>query len=204
MSLIVGLTGGIATGKSTIAQFFKDEAIPVIETDVIARNVTQKGSDVYHAILDYFKEDILLSNGEINRKKLGQIIFSDPEKRDFLNLTVHPAVKAVMVSEIEKCKLEGKKLIIVDVPLLFEAGFDQAVDLSLLVYTDEATQLKRLMNRDDIDKALALQKINAQWPLLKKKELASILLDNSHSVLTTKKAFREILEDLKERAGWDS
>ena len=92
MSLIVGLTGGIATGKSTVASFFKEENIPVIETDVIAKNVMQKGSDVYQAVVDYFGEEILLSNEEINRKQLAQIILSDAEKRQFLNDTVHPAV----------------------------------------------------------------------------------------------------------------
>jgi len=162
MSLLVGLTGGIATGKSTVASFFKEEHIPVIETDVIAKNVMQKGSDVYQAVVDYFGEEILLSNEEINRKQLAQIIFSDAEKRQFLNDTVHPAVKAVMLRDIEKYQLEGKKLIVADVPLLFEAGFHQAVDVTLLVCTDEETQLKRLMDRDQIDKALAMRKIKSQ------------------------------------------
>lgn len=204
MSLIIGLTGGIATGKSTVANFFKEADIPVIETDVIAKNVMQKGSDVYQAVRDYFGEEILLSNGEIHRKLLGQLIFSDAEKRQFLNDTVHPAVKTVMLREIEKYRLEGKKLIIVDVPLLFEAGFDQSVDLTLVVATDEMTQLNRLMERDNIDKALANQKIKAQWPLVEKKEKADFVLDNSESILSTKKAFRDILEVLKERAQWDS
>lgn len=204
MSLIIGLTGGIATGKSTVANFFKEADIPVIETDVIAKNVMQKGSDVYQAVRDYFGEEILLLNGEIHRKLLGQLIFSDAEKRQFLNDTVHPAVKTVMLREIEKYQLEGKKLIIVDVPLLFEAGFDQSVDLTLVVATDEMTQLNRLMERDNIDKALANQKIKAQWPLVEKKEKADFVLDNSESILSTKKAFRDILEVLKERAQWDS
>lgn len=204
MSLIVGLTGGIATGKSTVANFFKEEDIPVIETDVIARNVMQKGSDVYQAVVDYFGEEILLSNQDINRKALGQMIFSDTEKRQFLNDTVHPAVQKVMLREIEKYQLEGKKLIIADVPLLFEAGFDRDVDIILIVSLDEETQLKRLMERDQIDKALAMQKIKSQWPLTEKREKADFVLDNSESILSTKKAFRDILEVLKERAQWDS
>lgn len=204
MSLIVGLTGGIATGKSTVATFFKDANIPVIETDPIAKSVMVKGSDVYNAVLETFGEQVLLSNQEINRKALGQLIFADETAREKLNAIVHPAVKSIMLKEIEKCELEGKKLIVVDVPLLFEAGFDAHVDVSLVVCTEEDVQLKRLMDRDGIEKGYALKKIKAQMPLALKKEKADYVLDNSASILSTKKAFSDILEALKERAGWVS
>lgn len=203
MSLIVGLTGGIATGKSTVAQFFKEENIPVIETDQIAKSVMQKGSAIYQSVVEHFGEDILLTNQDINRKLLGQMIFEDPIKREWLNQLVHPAVKTVMQTEIDKYRLEGKKLIIADVPLLYEAGFDQEMDVTLVVWTDELTQLQRLMARDEIDKALASMKIKAQLPLAEKKSKADYQLDNSHSILTTKKAFLDILNQLKEKAGWD-
>lgn len=203
MSLIVGLTGGIATGKSTVAQFFKEENIPVIETDQIAKSVMQKGSAIYQSVVEHFGEEVLLTNLEINRKLLGQMIFEDPKKRELLNQLVHPAVRTVMQTEIEKYRLEGKKLIVADVPLLFEAGFDHEMDVTLVVWTDESTQLKRLMSRDEIDKALASMKIKAQLSLAEKKSKADYSLDNSHSILTTKKAFLEILNQLKERAGWE-
>lgn len=204
MSVIVGLTGGIATGKSTVVGFFKDAGIPVIETDIIAKNLMQKGSKVYQAVVAYFGEEILLSNHEINRQTLGHIIFRDAHQRQALNDIVHPAVKTVMLNDIKKYQAEGKKLIVVDVPLLFEAGFDHYVDVTLLVITDPATQRQRLIDRDQIDPATALRKIKAQWPLARKKEKADYLLDNSHSILTSKKAFLDILNQLKERAQWDS
>jgi dephospho-CoA kinase len=204
MSLIVGLTGGIATGKSTITGFFKEANIPVIETDSIAKSVMVKGSDVYHSVLETFGDQVLLSNQEINRKALGQLIFTDEAAREKLNAIVHPAVKSIMLKEIETCELEGKKLIVVDVPLLFEAGFDAHVDVSLVVCTEEEIQLKRLMARDGIEKGYALKKIKAQMPLTLKREKADYVLDNSASILSTKKAFSDILEALKERAGWVS
>lgn len=198
MSLIIGLTGGIATGKSTVSSFFKEQEIPVIDTDLIAKNLLNKGTDIYEKVTQHFGESILNVDKSIHRKALAKLIFDDDNERHFLNQTLHPEVKKYMLSEINQLKLEGHAIIVCDVPLLFESGFDQLCDLSLLVYTSKNTQLERLMVRDNIKKSYALKKIEAQMPMRDKRKKADIVIDNSKSILETKKAFNEMMSRLKE------
>lgn len=199
MALVIGLTGGIATGKSSVAGFFKDADIPVIETDVIAKNVLAPGTEAYQKTLELFGDDILIGPHEINRKALAKAIFEDEKKRKALNKIVHPEVKTIAVSQANVYKKEGHAMIIVDVPLLFEAGFDAMVDATMVVTLPKAVQTERLMARDGISKSYALKKINAQMPLKEKKKLADYAIDNQGSILDTKKQFLDILKQLKER-----
>lgn len=194
--LIVGLTGGIATGKSTVSQFFIEEGIPVIDTDNIARNVLNKGTDAYFEVIQFFSEEILLTNKEINRKKLGRAIFTNPKKRKQLNDIVHPRVRDEVDAQIAHNKEQGHKVIVIDVPLLFETNYQEVVDKTIVVYTKEIKQLERLASRDNISIEYAKMKIDAQMPLSKKVELADYVIDNSFSILQTKKDFIQILKDL--------
>ena len=125
MTLIVGVTGGIASGKSTVTQMFIDAGVPVIDTDNIARELLEKDTEVYHEVVQHFSSDILLVTGDINRKVLGQIIFANKQKRDLLNGIVHPHVSRLVDVEIDHYKDLEQPLIVIDVPLLFESGFDK-------------------------------------------------------------------------------
>ncbi len=195
--VILGLTGGIATGKSTVAKMFIDEGIPVIDTDKIARDLLQKGTDTYHKIVECFSEDILFVNNDINRKKLGQIIFRNSKKRLQLNDLIHPKVREIVEYELERNRKLEKKIVVVDVPLLFETDYHKLVDKSIVVFCNSKEQISRLMSRDNIEKEYAMMKINAQMDLAEKVKIADYVIDNSLSILNTKKDFTKILKDIE-------
>jgi len=197
MTKIVGLTGGIATGKSTVAKMFIEASIPVIDTDKIARNLLEKGTEAYNEVVSHFSDDILLTDQSINRKKLARLIFSNKTKRDLLNNIIHPRVSHIVESEIEKYKELGERIIVIDVPLLFETDFYKKCDKTVVVYTSPKQQLSRLVGRDVIQREYAQMKINAQMPLSEKVDLADYVINNSFSILQTKKDFLKIIEDLE-------
>ncbi len=197
MTLIVGLTGGIATGKSTVTKMFQGINIPVIETDEIAHDLLKKGTEGYEEVISTFSKSILLTNGEINRKKLALVVFSNPQRRGKLNHIVHPKVKSIVKTEIQKHKELGTKIVVLDVPLLFETNFVELVDKTIVVYTTIPKQVERLMERERIDKEYAMLKINAQMPIMEKVALADYVIDNSDSILVTKKAFNKIIKELE-------
>ena len=197
MTLIIGLTGGIATGKSTVTNMFQSIDVPVIETDVIARNLLNKGTEGYEEVLTAFSDSILLTNKEINRKKLGLIVFSNPQRRKKLNEIVHPRVKSIVKTEIQKHKELGTKMIVLDVPLLFETDFIDLVDVTIVVYTTFKKQKERLMERERIDKDYAEIKISSQMLLNRKVDLADYVIDNSKSILDTRKEFNKVMAQIE-------
>lgn len=179
---IIGLTGGIASGKSTVSNILKSMGFNVIDADVISREVVEIGKPAYFEIIEHFGRDIIDEDGNINRKKLGSIIFNDDNEREKLNLIVHPYIFAAIKDYIEK-DLESK-LIFVDIPLLIEVLDDLQFhgihfDEIWLVYADEEIQLKRLMERDSIGKEEAIKRIEAQMPMCLKKKYATRIIDNS-------------------------
>ena len=131
--LVIGLTGGIATGKSTVSKMFSEHGIPVIDTDLIARDILKVGTKAYDEVLEKFPVSIILTNNEISRKKLAEVIFRDKEKRDELNNIIHPKVREIVLHDLEGYKSDDKKIVIVDVPLLFESKFDEVVDKVIVV-----------------------------------------------------------------------
>ena len=197
MTVILGLTGGIATGKSTVAKMFLDANIPLIDTDKIARNLLNKGTETYNEIITFFSDDILLTNNDINRKKLGRIIFANAQKRKKLNDIVHPKVKEIVETELDKHQKLHTPVVVIDVPLLFETNYQLLVNKTIVVFTSPEEQLNRLIERDMITKEYAQMKINAQMPLDEKVEIADYVIDNSYSILNTKKDFNKILKDLE-------
>ncbi len=199
MATIVGLTGGIASGKSTVSDLFKQAEIPVIDTDQIARKLLEQDEVVFETVVKTFGEDVLTPSKAINRNKLAQIIFYDDDKRQALNDIVHPKVKDRVFSEIDRLKADHD-LIVVDVPLLFEAEFDKFMDHTVVVYAKRKDQISRLMSREGIDEAYAKQKVKSQMPLSQKKTLADYVIDNSKSILETRKCFDRLLKKLKATA----
>ncbi|WP_427338945.1 dephospho-CoA kinase [Caloranaerobacter sp. DY30410] len=194
---IIGLTGGIATGKSTVAKLLKEFGYVVIDADKIAREVVDVGKMAYLDIVKEFGKDILQENGQIDRKKLGEIIFKDEEKRRKLNQIVHPMVIQEMINKIKQFS-DGNKVIFLDIPLLIEEKnilekqglkFDEI----WLVYADEEKQLSRLIERDKLDMESALNRIRAQMPMTEKLKIADVIIDNNRGISELKDQIIKLL-----------
>ncbi|MHC0037399.1 dephospho-CoA kinase [Pseudoneobacillus sp. C159] len=197
MSLIIGLTGGIASGKSTVTRMFLDLGIPVIDADVEARRVVEKGENAYQQIVETFGEEIVAVDGEIDRGKLGTIVFHNEAKRLQLNAIVHPAVRERMNSEKERLIAAGHPVVVLDIPLLFESKLTHLVEKVLLVYVGEDVQLQRLMARNGLPKNDALARIHSQMPLKDKISLADEVINNNGTVDETQDQLLRILENWK-------
>jgi dephospho-CoA kinase len=193
MSLVIGLTGGIASGKSTVSNMLKEMTITVIDADVEARLAVEKGEPAYQKIVAEFGVDIVLTGGDIDRQKLGSIIFHNAEKRQLLNSIVHPEVRKRMNDQIEAARFRGEQVIVLDIPLLFESKLTHMVEKTILVYVDREIQLKRLMERNDLSMEDAEARIKSQMPLSEKVALADAVINNNGSITETKKQVIEVL-----------
>ncbi|GGJ97007.1 dephospho-CoA kinase [Lentibacillus kapialis] len=181
MTLVIGLTGSIASGKSTVSLMFDDFNIPVIDADKISREVVMPGERAYELIVSTFGEDVLRGDMSLDREQLGAIVFKNEKKRKQLNNIVHPAVREKMIEQRDAFSASGEKSVILDIPLLFESKLTHFVDKTVAVYVDEQVQLKRLMERDGYSEEEAYRRINAQMPIREKAELADAVIDNNGS-----------------------
>ncbi|MBS2969970.1 dephospho-CoA kinase [Metabacillus sp. KIGAM252] len=179
MTLVIGLTGGIASGKSTVSSLLKELGFPIVDADVIAKEAVDQGKPAYSRIAEVFGHRVLQDDGAIDRAKLGSEIFADPEKRKMLNEIVHPEVRKEMIRQRDEYIQQGSKAVILDIPLLFESRLAHFADKSLLVYVTPETQLERLMKRNGYAQKEAQQRIDSQMPLDEKKLLADEVLDNN-------------------------
>jgi dephospho-CoA kinase len=182
--MIIGLTGGIATGKSTVAEMLVKRGALLVDADQIARDVVVPGSEVLVKIETFFMEqyqlNVVQENGALDRKTLGELVFSNPHAKEALNSMIHPPIRKQIIERIQTLERENpQKLIIADIPLLFESKYDYMFDEVMLVYVSRQTQLQRLMNRDGITLEQAEQRIAAQLPIDEKRKLASVIIDNS-------------------------
>jgi dephospho-CoA kinase len=193
----VGLTGGIASGKSTVSHIFRSLGAQVIDADILARQVVEPGKPAWQEIVHSFGKDILLPDGQIDRKKLGAIVFQDPVKREVLNQIVHPRVfeeKNRIYQDLRRKYPEA--LIIVDAALLIEAGSYKRLSKLIVVYVDEQTQLRRLMLRDGISAEEAWLRIRSQMPLSEKVKYADYVIDNRGSLEETRRQVEEVYKKL--------
>ncbi|WP_053367361.1 dephospho-CoA kinase [Bacillus sp. FJAT-27245] len=193
MSLTIGLTGGIASGKSTVASMCGEMGIPVIDADVEARLAVEPGEPAYEKIVESFGPGIVLPDGGIDRKALGAVIFNDDQKRLLLNGIVHPEVRKRMAEKREGEEKSGAAVIILDIPLLFESKLAHLADKTLVVYVDRDTQLSRLMARNSFSKEEAEARIGSQMPLSEKAAMADAVIDNNGEIEETKRQLIEIL-----------
>ena len=193
--LRIGLTGGIASGKSTVSNMLRKRSIPIVDADVCAREVVEPGEAAYLQIVETFGRDILFPDGTIDRKQLGQIIFSDEEKRKRLNGIVHPEVRKRMLSKVTDFKNAGEKAVVLDIPLLIESRLTDWVDKVIVVYVPREVELTRLMERDHISQDAALMRMNAQMPLDDKKKYADVIIDNSGTISETENQLEVVLKD---------
>jgi dephospho-CoA kinase len=191
--IVAGLTGGIATGKSTVAAIFEEAGARLIDADRIAREVVRKGSSAHRDIVAHFGRDVLLGDGEIDRRRLAAIVFNDPAAQRALEDIVHPQVKRDVDRRVDLIGRQAPEaIVILDIPLLFEAGMQGGLDAVILVYASERLQLERLMARDGLTEPEALARIRAQMPIESKKALATRVIDNSGSREQTREQTLEV------------
>ncbi|KAG6796703.1 dephospho-CoA kinase [Apis cerana] len=198
MLLVSGLTGGIATGKSSVAAVFQEFGIPVIDADQIARKVVEPGKPAWHKIRKEFGLEIFLDTDELDRAKLGDLIFNDIEKRKKLNAITHPYIYKKIYWQAFKYFLQGHQFILMELPLLFETGHMLNYLHKIIVVTcEEDLQLQRLMERTGFTEAKAKLRIAAQMSLEKKAEMANFVIENSGSEYDTRQQSIRIINVLK-------
>ena len=196
--ILTGLTGGIATGKSTVSAMFAHLGARVIDADLLAREVVAPGQPAHAAIVKEFGPEVLQADGYLDRKRLGAIVFADAERRKRLEAITHPAIRqrqARILSVFEEEAFEG--VVIWDVALLFETGGDAAMDKIVVAYADEATELERLMARDGIGEAAARARIQSQMPVAEKAKRAHYVIDNSGTRAATQAQVRQVFQALE-------
>lgn len=199
--VVAGLTGGIATGKSTVASILASCGAEIIDADRIAREVVRKGTPAWLKIRETFGDGVLLNGGELDRERLGAVIFSDHEKKELLNRIVHPAVYQEMDARLAEFEAKDAKVVVCDIPLLIETGMEKRFQEIILVYVPELLQLKRLMDRNGLSREDAVRKMRSQMPIEEKKAHATIIIDNSGSPEETSEKTLEVYEYLKSLAG---
>ncbi len=194
MGKTIGLTGSVATGKSTVSNMIQQAGIPLVDADIAARKVVEPGTEGLKEIVAYFGEEVLLADGTLDRAKLGEIIFKDKEKREKLNEITHPRVKDYMLEARERFFRAGEELVFFDIPLLFESHLESLVDQIVVVWTTPETELKRLMERNNLTKEDALRRIESQMGIDEKARKADFVIDNNESLEKTQKQVYTFIE----------
>ncbi len=178
----IGLTGGIASGKSTVSTYLSKCGLPVVDADKIARKLAEQGGAIWKAYAERYGSKAINADGTLDRKKLGEIIFSSPMELEWVNSTTHPLIRAVCFEEIADIEKNGSNIVILDIPLLFETGWQKYVDESWLVSIPKEIQLHRIIQRDGLSIQEAEKRIAAQMTLEEKSRLADKIIDNSGSL----------------------
>ncbi len=191
---VIGLTGGIATGKTLVSNMFKELGAYIIDADVVARQITEKGSPVLKEIERVFGKEVFLPDGSLNRRRLREIIIKDKNKRELLNSITHPAI---IEKENRLVREADSSLIIVDAALLIESGSYKRFKEIILVYAPFEVQLKRLIERDGMSEKDAVSFIKTQMSIEEKKKFATYIIDNSNGVDYTRKQVEELYETLQ-------
>ncbi|GAB1402527.1 dephospho-CoA kinase [Elusimicrobiota bacterium] len=193
--MIIGLTGGIATGKSEASKIFKKLGCYVIDADKISRQLTTKGSDVLKKIVESFGTEILTKKGSLNRKKLSRLIFNNKGAKLQLERILHVYI-IKKINEIVAKKYKDTDIVI-DAPLLFEVGLDRICNKVIVIYAQYSLQLKRFMKRDNLSKAEAEQRISVQMPIEEKMMLATVVIDNSYTLKDLTKNIKQVYSKFK-------
>ena len=178
MGKIIGITGGIASGKSTVTEFLRQKGFQVVDADAVVHQLQKPGGRLYQVLVEHFGEKILLENGELNRLLLASLIFSNPEEQEWSKRTQGEIIREELAA-LRNRFAQTEALFFMDIPLLFEQNYASWFDETWLVYVNRDVQLERLMKRDQISKEAAESRLNSQWPLERKISLASHSLDNN-------------------------
>lgn len=191
--MIIGITGGIASGKSTVSNYLKTKGFSIFDADKIAKELLEK-EEIIAKLIKVFGKDILNENLKVNRKKLKEIVFENKNLLNNLNEIIHPEVFS-FYEKIKKNK-SSNEIFIFDVPLLFETGFDKLCDKTLLVVTDRNTQINRIIKRDNISEELAEKIISSQMSDKEKKEKANFIIENTGTVEDLKKKIDKLCKEI--------
>jgi dephospho-CoA kinase len=191
--MVLGLTGGMASGKSTVAEMFRAFGAAVVSADALAREIVRPGSPTLLAIASHFGDWALDESGNLDRKAMAALIFRDPRARVALNRITHPVIAELAARKFGELKKAGARLIVYDAPLLFEANADKQVDKVLVVTVDQEQQVRRLQARDGIDRRKAMERLAAQMSQKEKVARADYVIDNSGSVEDARRQVRELL-----------
>jgi dephospho-CoA kinase len=197
--MILGITGGIASGKSFVADVFRRLGAAVISADELAREVVRPGGKVLERLVEHFGRSVLAGDGTLDRDVLGKKIFADEKQRRVLNALIHPAIASLAEQRLAEARRADPPLIVYEAPLLFEAGAQNRVDAVLVVKVDPQVQLERLMERDGIDEASARRKIAAQMSQAEKLARADFVIDNSADREKTRFQAKQLFERLAGR-----
>ncbi|WP_440870305.1 dephospho-CoA kinase [Staphylococcus shinii] len=192
MPKVIGLTGGIASGKSTVSELLTAHGFKVVDADIASRQAVGKGTKGLTRVKEVFGDEAIDEDGNMNRSYVGEVIFNQPEKRLILNEIVHPIVRDIM--EKEKAIYLGQGYnVIMDIPLLFENDLQETVDEVWLVYTSESIQIDRLMERDDLSMEEAKARVYSQISIDKKRRMADHVIDNRDTKLELKQNLEDLL-----------
>lgn len=195
--MIIGLTGSIATGKSTVSRILASLGGVVIDADQIVRHVQRPGERAWREIVETFGEEILLETKELDRAKLGALVFGNEANRQKLNEIVHPRVREERDRQTQAALADNPQAIVIwDIPLLIETGIYREVDKTIVVFVDPETQLQRLLSRDALPIEQAQRRIAAQMPIEEKKQYADYLIDNRGSLEETERQVRAVWDEL--------
>ena len=199
MALIIGLTGGIVSGKSTVASMFKDLGAKIVDADKLGHSVILPNKPAWKKIIKIFGKDILQNDLTIDRKKLGKIVFTNQTLLKKLNEITHPEITKMIKKEIDSAKNNThnqEKVLIIDAALIYEAKIDRFMDKIIVVYIDKDEQIKRLIKRNNLSKDEALQRVRSQIPMEEKAKIADYVIDNSSSLDKTKEQVEKIWQEL--------
>ena len=197
MGKIIGITGGIASGKSTVTNFLRKKGFQVVDADSLVHQLQKPGGRLFEALVQHFGKEIILENGELNRPLLASLIFSNPEEREWSKQIQGEIIREELATLRDQL-VQTEDIFFMDIPLLFEQDYSAWFDETWLVYVDRDVQVERLMKRDHLSKDESESRLAAQWPLDKKKDLASHVLDNNGNLDQLLTQVRILLEGGKQ------
>jgi len=196
--LIVGLTGGVASGKTAVSQVLKEEGAYIIDADQIARELVQPHKPAWNEVIRAFGKEILQEDGFIHRKKLADKVFADPKKRKLLNQILHPRIKEEMDRRTKEIgQKDSEAIVVIDAPLIVELGDHREMDKLIVVASTQTQQIERLKERDGIGPEEALRILSSQMPVEEKVNLADFVIRNEGSLEETKKRAKEVFKELR-------
>ena len=180
MGKIIGITGGIASGKSTVTNFLRQKGFQVVDADAVVHDLQKPGGRLYQVLVQHFGQKIILENGKLNRPLLANLIFSNPEEQEWSKQTQREIIREELAALRDQLA-QTEAIFFMDIPLLFEQGYANWFDETWLIYVDYDIQLERFMKRDHLSKEVAESRLSAQWSLAEKRKFASRILDNNGS-----------------------
>jgi dephospho-CoA kinase len=198
--VVIGLTGGIASGKSTVSRLLAAHGAEIVDADLLARQAVEPGREAFRAVVATFGPEVVAANGQLDRDKLGALVFADAQRRKDLEALIHPHVRRA--TEMRRAEIQRRRpgsLVVLDVPLLFESGMDTGLAEVVVVYVPFGVQLARLMGRDGLSEAAARTRIAAQLDLEIKRRRATIVIDNGGSREETRRQVARLYDDLRTR-----